>query len=732
MSIAKRFIAKPLALAVSLSAASISAPTLAAETFALEEIVVTAQKRAESTQDIGASVSAVTGDSLGEYSVLNFSDVEKMTVGLTLDNANPRNQTLSMRGVSYDSESTTNAAVDAYWNGVAVRADVAFGQMFDLERVEVLRGPQGTLQGKTSPAGAISFITRKPSMETLEADVQVTVSDSGGFNTQFGASLPIVEDSLALRIAGSYDESELAGIENITTGSKQTGLNRAGRFTLVWEASDRFSAELVHEYSVQNLDDPEAVTGSGGAHGELGSYSRTAVADGDNKFRKRNKLTALTMNWDVLDHTLTSVSGYQDNFYADYRDLDMDGSNPGVVVPQIVEIAGMIFTQELRLSSAGGEFWDYIVGAYYESRDLTTNFYRDIGLGPAFMMVAEDIPNNTEEFGLFSHNTFQLTDDTRLQAGLRWQKIRHLTRYDFEIPGFGFSQEVIPDELSSTTTDAFTGTLKVMHDLSDEMMVYVSLDRSYRPSGVTIAPILTVAEDLIYDEETSNAFELGIKSMLWDGRLQLNGAIYHQQFDGYNARIADVLVDTDFDGNGDSRASGINFNGDAIIRGAELDFTVLLTQNWTLGGGASYNDAKYDNAEVPCDGADGSYNGSSAIVTCSSNGRVAGEPNWSVSLNSEYVVPFDEFEVFSRGLYKFKDSSANDNLDNGDVSSYGVLDLFAGVRDHSGVWEASLWAKNLLDTEAQITRNQLEAGGNYRQANIIQARTVGVTGKYSF
>jgi len=757
MSITHRFIHTPLAMAVTLSTLAITGQAQAEETFALEEIIVTAQKRAESTQDIGASISAVTSESLDDFAAFDFSDVEKLTAGLSMDTSNPRAAVISLRGISYNQDATPNAAVDTYWNGLPVRADVTFGQLFDVERVELLRGPQGTLQGKTSPAGAVTFVTARPDLEQVEGYTQVSMNDNGGLNTQLAASLPIIPGQLAVRVAGVYDESDLADIENTTSGTQSTGNSSSGRITVSWEPSDVFAATLVHEYQEQDLDTPVDLIGSGanlfGQPGPtLSTFDHKATAELNDRYQKRNKVTMLEMNWEVMNHEITSVTGYQDNQSVAHTDLDKANYLPGMSLGQNITIDNNTLTQELRLSSIEPQFWEYIVGAYYENRKYATLVDRTLlpgalnqaapGVDVRFISQPQDLPTEAEEFGFFSHNTFNLTDSTRAQVGLRYQKVRSYTAFAFSIPGFGVPlTEVLPEDLQANSVEAFTGTLKLMHDLNEETMIYASLDRSYRPPGAMTVPTLTQAEDLLYGDETSVSFEVGGKSMLWDNRLRLNAALYYQEFKGYISRAKNVLVDTDLNGSGDARSSGVTFNGDAIIQGAEVEFTALLSQAWTLGGGISYNDAKYDNADVPCDGAAGSYDGSSAIHTCSSSGRLAGEPNWSITLNTEYLVPLDGVDVFTRALYKYKGASPNENVVNGEVGGYGVADLFVGVRDQAQKWEASLWAKNITNKRAEISRfaNAVVALNpafpvttGYREANVIQSRSVGVTAKYFF
>lgn len=741
----------PLALAVATTTAMISTAGMAQESgLILEEVIVTAQKRSESVQDIAASITALQGETLQEFNIFDFSQVEDLTPGLTLNDSSVRNQTISLRGLTYDSEGTANPVVDAYWNGVPVRSDVAFGQMYDIERIEVLRGPQGTLQGQTSPGGAIMISTRKADVGEMSGQIQTTFADNDRFATQFGINIPLIEDKLAVRIAGNFDENEMQGVKNINTGTTQSARSKGGRVAVAWEPTDRFSASLVYEYDEQDANDFKDMYGSdamGNGNPKLDKYDRKGLTEIDQTFDNRNKLTVLEMNWDMTDSlALVSLTGYQDVDSSDYRDIDRANAVPGAIQVQAVDIDYDTFTQEVRLSTTEPYFgwWDFIVGGFYKDHNLDTHFYRWLSPGSGLAIDAPSIPSDREEYGVFTHNTFEITDFSRIQLGVRWSEIERTNRYDFNIITVPDGNHVaglisaIPDDLATETENKWTGSLKYLHDLNDQIMVYASLDSSFRPGGMTIEPRLSNPDDLLYDEETSWAFEMGFKSELWEQRLQLNGAAFYQEFDGYIKRATGVLIDSNGDGSGDARASGIMFNGDAIISGAELEATALLSENWTAGGGITYVDAKYDDADVPCDGQPGDYTG--AIHTCSSDGRIGDEPNWSATLHSQYTVPLGDMEGFIRGLYRFTGERVDDNIKStgadGTTDSYDIVNLFIGVRDAGGSWEASVWANNLFDKDAEITKTAEEVmngiGTGYRQADIIAERTLGFTARYNF
>jgi len=175
----------------------------------LEEVIVTAQKRSESIQDIPSTVNMIDGDALKDFSVFSFTDLDALTAGLNIESFNGRSGRIDLRGIDYNPNSAAEAPVTTYWNQAIVDSNAVFQQMFDIQRVEVLRGPQGSLSGRTSPAGAINIHTARPNLDEMEGEIRATVADNDGVNTQIAGSFPLIPGELAVRIAGVYDESDL-------------------------------------------------------------------------------------------------------------------------------------------------------------------------------------------------------------------------------------------------------------------------------------------------------------------------------------------------------------------------------------------------------------------------------------------------------------------------------------------------------------------------------------------
>jgi iron complex outermembrane receptor protein len=317
--------------------------------------------------------------------------------------------------------------------------------------------------------------------------------------------------------------------------------------------------------------------------------------------------------------------------------------------------------------------------------------------------------------------------------------------------------------------EGVTGTASVSYQWTDDVRVYATYGRSFRTGGFTVAP-QSPGEFTEYEPETSDSIEFGFKSRLADGRVQVNGSIYYQKYHDFLARSQQGVRTIDFTTPNPPTVGNdfLNYNANAVSKGAELQVDALLTDDWQIGLGVSYNDAKFTDGDAYCTLYDA--NGAAitptpnadgiGVNTCEANGRLAGEPNWSVSANSEYTLHFGAVDSFVRAQYSFASRRSDDSQPNSvlDTSSYGLWNLFVGVRDPKKVWEVSVWAKNLFDKEQVIRRSPeatLQANGvnvapldptnpsipdaanpallsGYNEVQLVPERQFGITGKYNF
>ena len=775
--------ATPNRRALALAVASAVLPPLAhAQGLALEEVIVTAQKKLESVQEVPATINPITSELLQKNTILEIDQVASITPGVNFERPDSRRQSFTIRGVTADPDNTAVSPITPYWNEQPIRPQTLFTALFDLERIEVLRGPQGTLRGRTDPSGSILVYTRKPNLETIDGYVQQTLSDNHGSNSQAAMSLPIVEQRLGLRVAGLYDENDGQEVKNINTGQDELNRQSAGRLSLSWLPVDQLTIDLTYQYLEMTARVPEAIAGSPGeaatdpfyqflvSQGTGTAYAsdfhldkedRRAVHDGIHQTHMRSELANLSINWEVAGHTLTSVSGYFESYATDIRDLDVADFLPG---SQDSDTAVNIdtFSQELRLANNDGDFWEYIIGLYYEDStvkatnriDVTGSFGLFAPVTPPPAVASADvflkIPLLTKVKAVFWHNKFYLTDRLNLQLGVRYQEFEGDSRADaistlngdidlataFGLP----NRRLITDDQATRKDDAWTGTLKLSYQLTPDILVYGGYDRSFRPSGVTIAGVALSSESLMFDAETSDNFELGIKTTLADGRVRLNAAAFAQNFDGYQGFSTVIRANLPRSGDpaDESNVESLTFNADAEIRGFESDFEILLSERWNLAGGYTYVDSRFkDGEDGPCN--DSPIPAGQEIARCDIGGnRISTQPRWSANLSSEYFVPFGALEWYARGVYTYADERVDEQVLGEKIPAYGLLNLWTGVRSADGSWDASLWVKNATDEqEKALAANLIPVEGlglpsDFRRAVMIPPRTVGLTGTWHF
>lgn len=747
----------------------------------IEEVVVTATKRQELLSDVAETINVVTSERLQQFNIYSFSDIEALTPGLTMSEPDPRTQSISLRGLPFDPDSNTAPTVVTYWNGIPVRSNVAFNQLFDIRQIEVLRGPQGTLQGQTSPSGAIQIVTQQADSHGVHGNIRQTVGNHNTWITDAAINLPLVEDRLAMRVAGVYSENDLYGSKSIVNGLSASSRTRAGRVNFFFTPVDEFDASLTYEHLERYTDGLETVEGVNALPGtnnppRLSGFDRYSLQLGASDISNRNQLANLTANWYLGDHTLTLVSGYQNNVNYSLRDRDVGNIFPNTALDQYVRADFEVWSHELRLAGDVNERWNYLVGMYYyDSESWTVNrnasvrtFNYQPGMPPTpglIMRTESRIPIHDETIAVFTDHVFRLTDQTRLQAGLRWQRnkvTRKVDTYALDVPSIPpgtHLQSSIPKDRQGAEKKAVTGSLKLSQDLSEEWTAYASYGRSFRMGGATITPDPQVSADLlIYDEEKSDSLELGVKGELAEGRYRLNAAVFYQKFKDFQNRSKATFLDLTGDGFLDTAITGgLNYNADAIVRGAEVELNALFTDQWTGYFAASYTDAKLDGAKAPCGNLGDAADPGSQARTCSSSGRIGPEPNWSFTASSEYTLPgyVGGNDAFVRGLYKFTGSRHDDFAainpllyDGYSLGSYGTWDLYFGVRAPDRQWEISVWTKNLFDKKARTRLGPplVQAGTNtnlsppsseelnsgYSTVSVIPERTFGLTAQYRF
>lgn len=721
----------------------------------LEEVVVTAQKRTETLAETPMTVSVVSADQIKAFGAFTVTDINNLTTGLAISGSGV-DWDLAVRGLGSDLNSPLVPRLTFYVDGnyFSQPRGLLTG-MFDVSQVEILRGPQGTLYGQTSPAGAITIRSTDPNLEEIDGYVRQSFTEHDGSNSQLAVSLPIIENKLGIRLSGLYDTDENSDIRNLSLDRDLENETTAYRAVILWKPTDDFRLRLSYWDIEDDNDIDPMVEGNG-----FDVDDRVAVADTKSFIENTTDMLSLELGYTFAnDWEMTFVASDQNQRIV--RDYDEDASEvlgQNVVVDSNVDDTQ---TYEWRLASQENEFWDWTVGAFYMETDSVTTVDVDDYLAYApGITIYTDVTNpaylGSEQWAVFTHNSIHLSENGTLTVGLRYTESKRDGRQPFLalsyalLPGdivFGpvnrIELEGIPPELQKDESDAVTGTLKYQYQFSDEFMGYASYDRGWTAGNVNVARSVVPPVFSAFDEETSDNFELGFKWEVMGGRGLWNLALYYQLYTDFHRNAEQVSYRT-VDGDVDLESPVVNVD-EAESYGFDSDFTILVSENLTLHVGLSYNKAELTDAkDTPCTNGEPIDEEPFSFNTCDLSGERAGaEPEWSANVASEYFRSIgSNMEWYVRGLLN-AESEYYSLSERKDLDDYVTLDAYLGLRSSADTWDANIWVKNVTDESAVLKseiRTDIPDYANGRMVanpyvwirRSLDPRTVGVTFNYNF
>ncbi|WP_040603644.1 TonB-dependent receptor [Sphingobium lactosutens] len=704
----------------------------------IEEIVVTAQRREQRLQDVPVAVTALTAEALANRGINQVADVARAAPSLTVTQSqNPQNSSINLRGIG------TNAfgiglepAVSVVVDDVALLQQAqAFSGLADIERIEVLRGPQGTLFGKNASAGVVNIVTQAPT-DTLTASFGVTQTTDE--QTRIEGSVSGRPNSLIAVRANAYYDQRDGYIRNLTTGNKLGAAESIGaRVRADIDPVERLQISLTAAYSRDTTSatrtwryvDPAARIFPISQIGELGNLvlpSLVGIDPGPDNFKARQNVEPeivskqsmyvgrATLDLDFAN--LISITSYQKwslsslGDDADYTDLPVVGRRTGGIV-QSGNTNTDQFTQEVRLVSSGSQFLDYLLGAYYSKGNSDRDFQR-LALGPGASNWVGGLKTRT--VALFAQGTANFTDSTHLDAGIRWNS---------EKLSADFLNLVIPTRppannatcltrcFGQTSDEQVTYKVALRQDISRDLMIYASYATGYKGQGFDLGTGASpdrFANPL--QPEHSKAYEIGLKGTFLDRKLQVNLTGFWTDYDDFQAQSARVLAD----GTLDFRLNNV---GKLRSRGVEADISLRPFRGLQFDLSGAYVDAKirsfegancytgqpaFDNV-AEADRVPGVCYGASASVGTQdlSGSRLANAPKFKYGISGRY-----ETELTNSGLKGFvqadwtHQSKVNFSLLGGPLTvqeGYGILNGSVGLEDPSGNYRVSLFANNLFD-----------------------------------
>ena len=721
----------------------------------LEEVIVTAQKRTESLSDIPITVNVISGEVLGEYGGLSFTDLSSLTSGLSISGS-AFDTDIATRGLGTFLNAPIAPRVTTYLDGTFIaQSRNLFSGLFDLQQLELLRGPQGTLYGKSSPAGAITIRSANPSLQQVDGYFRQTFTDQGGSNSQFGVSLPLVENQLGIRISGLYDSNENSDVHNRTLNKDVETETTAYRVVMLWEPTDAFNFRLSWHDIADDADTDPVVEGKG-----IDFDDRIAMADFDSTYENRAEFLILETNYIFANDWMATLSySNQDSSIDRYFDQD---ATEVQAREQHVPSPTEDNMYELRLASQGNDFWDWTVGGFYSDSDSTTRvdattYVFDARIpGSTVRADTSSIANLTSEsWALFTHNSIHVSENGTVTLGLRYNDVERDQEQPFAtsaylllptgdvLVSYSETDGVLP-EVQELSHDALTGTLKYQHRLNESFMAYGSFDVGWRDGSANIAGNPEPPVFGAFDSEDSGNLELGFKWELWEGRGMFNFAAYYQIYTDFHYQAEGVAFREE--GGTVALASPVVNVDEAESWGFDSDFALLVNEHWNLTAALSYNNTEFTDAEdIPCTTDDDIGQELWSFNTCDLTGeRAGGLPEWSSNVATEYWGGVESIsgEWYLRGLLnaesEYYSPTYREDLDN-----YLTMDLYVGLRSADRNWDVNLWVKNLTDESARLKDRALPDIPDYENSVMVSSpyveilrqlppRTLGVTFNYNF
>lgn len=635
----------------------------AAEEAPSNEIIVTATRQSQKLQDVAMTVNVATGEQLEKFKIFDVKDVQQLVPGLELTNVSGRNNTTTLRGISFDPDQGTSPAVQVYLNEIPTDAQTVYTAIYDVQQIEVLRGPQGLLRGLSAPAGAITIATRRPSFEKPEGYAQITGTTRAGYNAQMGASLPF-SDTFAIRVAALVDGNRLNNVYNVTRKERSKSTTESARITLGWKPTDNFTGYLTYQYLEADNRQFQQVIGTGSnpysqyftipvpGVGDLPAQLAgvfipdTTISSGpalttddyasvqDGAFRNINKshIVNLNLDYDLGPATIAFVGAHQFSRLDIQRDLDVTNALPGYVQYSNVVTPYKVDTAELRLSSNNSEGLGWGLGAFYTKQTGTTVVNQDasqfwyavspnaqvnlpfaaIGLPiPGFtpftlsntlgIATRVNVPVNNQTWS-FNANLRYRSGPLSIEGGVRYSIIKSVQTTQLTLSGAVNSgpTEIIPPALQRNTNKPVTGGVNISYEITPNLNVFAAYGHSFRAGSTGVAVPAGISNDLIRtNPEKSDSFEGGIKGTMFDRRVSYSLSGYYQKIDNFLSRFTDIY----YNAPANQPATGFfdfNYNADATIKGVEASFDGRVSDNWDLGVSAAYTKARFDNARVPC------------------------------------------------------------------------------------------------------------------------------------
>lgn len=698
---------------------------------AVDEIVVTAQKREQRLQDVPISISVVQGDALVETGARQLLDIAPYIPGFQVDNGgSPGRSVMALRGIVPIGAS---ASVGIQLDDAPVGSSTAYARAgaftldllpYDVQRIEVLRGPQGTLYGASSIGGLVKYVTVAPSLTetSVRAGAEVfSIKDGSGLGHGGHAmfNTPLVSDQLGMTASFAYRRTP-GWVDNVESGQRdQNDYDQfGGRLSLLWQPGERLSARVSGIWQEIDTDGTGQVVED--LDGQRIGDGRSGFNLLDERFKNSFSYYSAHLDYDLGATTLSSITTYSRSDLVEVVDASrIFGSLFPLLTGGAIEAGLTPFdsrvdlgkvTQELRLASQGDGRLQWLLGAFFtrewsDHEQLVNSFdMSGTPIPPLDPLATVSLPSRYREYAGFGNASYQFTERFDLGFGMRWarndQRFRQVS-----------AGAIVPlaDDPGKSSESVFTYSLSPQYRLTDDSMLYARIATGYRPGG----PNVTVpGVPPTFESDTLTSYEVGIKAAVLDRSLLLDVAVFHMDWE-------DIQVGISFGGVG-----GIGNGPAARSQGVEATFAWLPLEGLTLELTGAYTDAELTEDAPSIDGLDGD--------------RLSRMPRWSGAFQASYgfAAGGNRYATIGGGLHNrgSRYSGVESNPLTINVPAYTALDLHASLR-FGERWTLRAYARNVTDSDKPVTRAIATDGLNqptHITVTPLQPRTLGVAIDVSF
>ena len=749
---------RPVALLVALSvfgtsaaSAQQSAEPRAERPRAIEEVVVTAQRRAETLQSVPLAITAFTESDLRASGISGIKDLTERAPGFTMGQFNQSQPQLYIRGIGSNEDGSAGdqsviVYIDEVYIGRSAGIDI---DLFGLERAEILRGPQGTLFGRNVVGGAVNLITKKPTAEP-EVRFEGTLGSFDRVDTRALFSGPLADNlfgqiSFSSRKRDGFLRSEVGRFPEFFPETSQFVLDnlrshgensRTLRGSLRFLPLDNLELNLTGAVSSMSTSAPNRVFRGGGPLGLSAEALVPGITESFRKgmFEREGKQETDTMSLALRaeyefdnGHLLTSITSWRE---VDTLN-DSRGGGPNLsalylsagVVPQIAEAHNdhiehsETLTQEIRLTSPSAGRIEWVGGVFLMREEVQRDETLGFGLkaldpmGNPFDILPVRISGDDEDartlsYAVFGQATYEVVEGLRLTVGGRYsyddKRISRIITADGVLVPEGFAAE------GDESWSKFTPMARIEYQASEDIFFYSSVATGYKAGGFQGRSQRPLAASTPFDPEEALMFEIGARTEWFDGRLQLNPTLFHIDYTDLQVLQALQTIDAPID----EPATIITQNAaDAEVRGAELEFTLIPVDGLRVRGSYTYLDTKFTDFFIP-DGFRPPTEGSTGIDR--TGNRLRNAPKHAANVLVRYDWPQlagGSMWVQGEWMYKGKAFQDPDNLDFAAVPSYEKVDIRVGYLFPRTNIEVVAWVENALNEGYLVHNFPFQGGG---------------------